>query len=731
MTRASHLGLNKALALALAAALTAGCLPLHASAAYAESAEEGAVTTMAESPSEGAASEGATSEGAADGQETDGILLVLDDDSGESLSLLAAAEDGESEGISALNAAGLVVTDQVTTSDDTVVLEAQPAWGQSIEEALDAAGKLPGVSYAQPNYVYYLIEGVEGESEAAVGDSGVSETADSSDTETADGTSVVAESAEGLITLATSLVNDPFAQNESSTQPQNQYWLYGSNIDDAWEDSACQGSVTVAVLDSGIMPDHEDLAANVLDNLAWDAYYQRDLDTSANLGGDNSGHGSHAAGIIAGVANNGVGLAGASYNASILPVKVFDDTSDQKSSTVTLIRAYDHVLSLAESGEAGSIRVINMSLGSYNDTLADVKKVDGVDRLLEDCIKTAKYDYGIVTVCAGGNGNSSTTPDTRKIYPADFKDCVSVTALEPDGTNIVWSDYNAFKDISAYGRSIWSVQATDTGQTDLYRAQSGTSMASPIVAGVFALLFAAVPEATVDQACEAVYLTATAVEDPDDNRTQASGSHGMIDAAAALGYLTSGQAKDFSDVPDNAWYYESVYYASTHGIMSGYEDSGAFDPEGTLTREQAACVLYNYLDNGEVSPAAWQTDVEQGEWYSEGVNWCVANGIMSGYSGTDLFGVGDLITREQLACVIANAAQADLGEANPAAFLALWDSSAASSYAVPSLVWAVGNGIINGIDDGTHSTRTLSPQGSVTRSQTAAIMMNSVEGGLL
>lgn len=704
MPRVTAIANHKFCALALALVLVISGVPLCGGAAFAEPNGGAGFVTQNETAATPVASEA----------ETDGILLVLDGNSEESISLLSA-DEGEDE----LADAGLVVTDYVETADNTVVLAAQTTQGQSVEEALDDAADLPGVAYAQPNYVYHLIDGVvEDESTENASSSAFS----------------AANSADSLITLATSLVNDPFAQNESSTQTRNQYWLYDTNIDDAWQDSTCQGSVTVAVLDTGIMPDHEDLTANVLDNLAWDAYYQHDLDTTANLGGDYNGHGSHVSGIIAGTANNGVGLAGASYNASILPVKVFKDASDEKaaeSNTVTLIRAYDYVLDLADSGTAGNIRVINMSLGSYNDTLADKKKVDGVDRLLEDCIKTAKFDYGIVTVCAGGNGNSSTTPDTRKIYPADFKDCVSVTALEPDGTNIVWSDYNSYKDISAPGRSIWSVKATSNGSTDQYRSQSGTSMASPIVAGVFALLFAAVPDATVDQACEAIYKTATSVNDPDDDRTQSSGSNGAIDAAAALDYLTSGQCKDFSDVTKSDWSYEAVYYASTHSIMNGIEYTTLFDPEGFLTREQAAQVIYNLLGNNEIASAAWQADVKQGEWYDEAVNWCVENGIMTGHDDTGLFGIGEYITREQLACVIARAANADTAAANPDAYNALWDHNLTSTYAISSLTWAVDNKVINGIDDGTHETRTLAPQGFTTRAQMATMMMNAIEGGLL
>lgn len=120
----------------------------------------------------------------------------------------------------------------------------------------------------------------------------------------------------------------------------------------------------------------------------------------------------------------------------------------------------------------------------------------------------------------------------------------------------------------------------------------------------------------------------------------------------------------FSDVSYGSWYYDAVAAASDLGVMNGYGD-GTFGPDDPLTREQAAGVLYNYLGEKDVSsPSAPHDDVTQGQWYSSAVNWAIAENIMGGYGGSSLFGIGDPLTREQFATIIANAAGEDVSEAD-------------------------------------------------------------------
>lgn len=179
------------------------------------------------------------------------------------------------------------------------------------------------------------------------------------------------------------------------------------------------------------------------------------------------------------------------------------------------------------------------------------------------------------------------------------------------------------------------------------------------------------------------------------------------------------------------WYAGPIQKAHDLGIMNGYADTTLFEPEDTLTREQAATVLYNYLGNGDTaSPDAPQDDMVQGEWYSEAVNWAVANGIMNGYDGTEEFGVGDPLTREQFAAIIANACEADTEDLGADTLVSYPDAGSVSDWAEGVMAWAVENGVVNGFEmpDG---TRELRPTVIITRGEMAAMMVNAIEAGVL
>lgn len=699
------------LAFVLAMVLATGLVPAGALTALAEPANTPAKTSQDSSTTNEItattggvcqAAEEPSADASASEPATDGILVIPNANS-----WLRSGDMAEQQ----LEQAGLRVTDRMETFDG-VILAAEPTEGQSDEEAAAAAQALPGVATAQPNYLYSLIDDVvePAPANAATPEAIATPASPATDTPTP-----------GSSLLATPRANDPFAQISSPTTNPNQYWLYNAGLIDAWNSATTDGTVTVAVLDSGVKASHEDLAANVLRNLAWDAYYNKPLDFANANEGDNGGHGTHVAGIVAGVANNAKGIAGASYNACVLPVKVVDDSASKGSTTKSLIAAYEYVFALAEAGRCPDIRVVNMSLGSYNEAVND--------RLFENAITRARNEFGIVTVCAGGNGDS-VTPYTKPSYPSDFAASVSVTALEPDGTNIVWSDYNQYKDISAPGRNVWSTIVNNNSVANgPYGPKSGTSMASPLVAGAFALLFAAVPDATVDEACEAVYATARAINDPVNDRRQTSGSHGAIDVAAALNYLEANHVKHFDDVHEYDWFYDTVNFATENGIMNGYAGTNLFGPNDVMTREQAAAVLYNYLGHGAIAPAAPQTDINQADWYARPVNWAIATGYMNGYDSRT-FGVGDSLTREQVACIIANVTGNSTTQANPAKFNALPDHNATSSWARIGTIWAVDKGVINGVEQ-PDGTRTLSPLTPATRAEMAAVIKNAILSGLL
>ncbi|MDO4443536.1 MAG: S8 family serine peptidase [Slackia sp.] len=626
----------------------------------------------------------------------DGLLIFAEADAGiDTLSADGAANDALTLG---LDAAGIEEQSRFVVAEDEVAVTAQPADGQSLDEALSAAASIDGVTAVQPNYVYELIDAVE-EPEA--------------------GASNTAEGAELLARLA---ANDPFARISDPNERNNQYWLYQANFDDAWNRTTTDGDAAIAVFDTGVMAAHEDLGANVLTEYAWDSYENAPLYADGQ-NAFNGFHGTAVAGAAAAVANNGFGMAGASFNAKIVPVKVCDDNAAKpKTTSASLIRAYEHLFTLAKSTDA-NVRVVNMSLGSYSKSMLD--KDETLDKGLEEQIERAKNEYGIVTVCAGGNGNQVDTPNTKRLYPADLDACVSVTALEPDGTNIVWSDYNEYKDIGAPGRAITAPLASDAGGTAAFTRASGSSLSAPIVSAAFALMFAAEPNATVDEATAALYAAACPIDDPENDRS-GSGSHGSLDADAALEYLEAHHSP-FADVSAVDCFYAPISYVHERGVMNGHH--GIFEPEKPLTRAQAAQVFYNYLGNGAGAHPAELSDVDQSQWYAPSVNWAVETGVMKGLSGTGTFGVDDPLSREQLAIIIARIADADLAAADRSAFDALPDHGDTHPWALEEMIWATDIGIING--KVTPEGAFLVPLETVTRAQMAQVMMNALESGLM
>lgn len=162
-----------------------------------------------------------------------------------------------------------------------------------------------------------------------------------------------------------------------------------------------------------------------------------------------------------------------------------------------------------------------------------------------------------------------------------------------------------------------------------------------------------------------------------------------------------------------------------------YTDGAWADETDIINRLEAADEgLYTY-DNFAIKAYAEELespfeDVSAGDWYYSAVDYANTNGIMTGY-GNDTFGVGDPLTREQLARIVANAV--DGVATDPDAAKDMPDADKVSDWAVDNVAWAIENGVINGVE--TENGREIKPQGEVTCAQMATVMMNAIEGGIL
>ena len=180
---------------------------------------------------------------------------------------------------------------------------------------------------------------------------------------------------------------------------------------------------------------------------------------------------------------------------------------------------------------------------------------------------------------------------------------------------------------------------------------------------------------------------------------------------------------NFTDVSSADWFYDAVSYAVSEGLFNGVSDT-QFAPNSNMTRAMFVTVLGRLakVDTSKYSGDSF-TDVEKGSWYDPYVQWASENGIVNGVSD-GVFRPNGQITREQMAAILYRFAKfsgIDTAVSDESAFLAFPDNASVSSYARESMIWAVSVGIINGTGTG------LSPQNNATRAQVAQIMKNYAE----
>lgn len=253
---------------------------------------------------------------------------------------------------------------------------------------------------------------------------------------------------------------------------------------EAWDvlETKNTSKARVAVLDTGVDLDHPDLQENLLKNLCSDT----SNGSRRQLTGDDAGHGTHVAGIIGATANNNEGTAGVASGASNEFVELFvvDIFQGEYAYTTGIVAGIEYAVD-------NGAKVINISAGyaSPYTTFEDV--------FLENAVNNA-VNSGTTVVCAAGNDNNTVTN-----YPADFDASISVISTTSANRKASSSNYGSAKDISAPGENILSTWPEG------YARSSGTSMASPVVAGVAALLYAADSDISVSDVKNILYNSAT------------------------------------------------------------------------------------------------------------------------------------------------------------------------------------------------------------------------------
>jgi subtilisin family serine protease len=243
-----------------------------------------------------------------------------------------------------------------------------------------------------------------------------------------------------LIYTATFTPNDPGL---------SQQWAWNTiQAFGAWDTTQGSTGTAVAIVDTGIQRDHPDLSAKILPGQDF-----VDGDTAPD---DGHGHGTHVAGTVAAETNNATGGAGLCPDCRLLPVRVLNN-----SGSGTLVNVANGITWAADNGA----KVINLSLGG------------GGSSTLENAVNYA-WNKGVFLACAAGNSNTSTPS-----YPAGYANCFAVASTTSTDARSSFSNYGGWVEVAAPGSSIYS-----TWIGSGYNTISGTSMATPHVAGLAGLL---------------------------------------------------------------------------------------------------------------------------------------------------------------------------------------------------------------------------------------------------
>jgi thermitase len=235
------------------------------------------------------------------------------------------------------------------------------------------------------------------------------------------------------------------------------------NAPQAWDLSKGAG-IRVCVLDTGVRSDHEDLGAGSSGKVKLGKNF---TSTTTTDFADRNGHGTHTSGTVGAQTNNGIGVSGAGFDCELAMGKVLDDTGS--GSTSWIAAGIDWAV--ATSGA----KIISMSFGGGGTTA------------LRNSVNAA-WNSGLLLVAAAGNNNTSTVE-----FPAGYPNVMSVASTDAQGVRSSFSTYGSTVDIAAPGSSITSTWASSATS---YSTLSGTSMATPHVAGVAALVWAHAPDAS-------------------------------------------------------------------------------------------------------------------------------------------------------------------------------------------------------------------------------------------
>lgn len=308
--------------------------------------------------------------------------------------------------------------------------------------------------------------------------------------------------------------NDP----EAAENGQQDY-LESVQAYEAWAIERSNEDMLIGYLDTGVEFGHQDLTDNLYRNEAdpingidddsdgyidnyvgWD-FADNDNDPSA----DKNQHGTLVIGMGSATADNGVGMAGLGFNASYMPIKIFQSDNN------LFGFGYEAIAYAADQG----CQVINLSWGGANAYSA----------FGQDMINYAVLEKDAVVIAAAGNSG-----EQEDFYPAAFDNVLSVAMSDNDGNRVANTTSSYSVDLVAPGSGVYT-----TKNNDSYGSSSGSSFSAPLVAGAAALVRSKYPELSAQQVAEVLRLSAKDVSDLTDNQGyDETLGRGILQAAQAL-----------------------------------------------------------------------------------------------------------------------------------------------------------------------------------------------------
>lgn len=424
-------------------------------------------------------------------------------------------------------------------------------------------------------------------------------------------------------------------------------------------------SVRIAVIDTGIST-----AAIASDRVeAGKNYIFPDRSTE-----DVAGHGTAVASIIVG--SESAGIAGICPEAVLIPLVY---------------------IGVADNGEeiAGDLEHLAQAIRDAVDIYhCDIINVSSAAILSKSYLREAveyAVEQGVMLVSVAGNLN-----DGYRRYPGGYEEAFCVGAVNEERTGAAsFSNVHNYVDLIAPGVAV-PVAAVDGTRTTM----DGTSFSAAYISGVAAKLMTEYPELTAARVEEILIASA---QDLDVPGWDSSTGWGVVDPEEALSYAETGQI--FRDVSLTDWFFKEVNAAAQSGILNGTDEMN-FAPYQATTRAMLWVMLYR--------SEGLSTSKNQKYWYSDAQEWMISTGISD---GSDPEGS---ITREQMATILWRYAKykgMDVSAGDESVFATYRDSANISSWAVDAMKWACGVGLINGSDG------SLLPGSTADRAQTAVILM--------